>query len=153
MKENDEWYTPAGIIRSLGEFDLDPCTSIEAYNINHSAKKYYTAIDDGLSNEWFGRVWLNPPYSYPLIKDFMVKMAVHNHGMALIFPKVESKWLQDTVLESATAVKFLYNRIKFIKRDGSIGGQPRNCSMLIAYGESDADILRRNELKGKFIRL
>jgi len=153
MKENDEWYTPPEIIRSLGEFDLDPCTSIEAYNINHSAKNYYTVEDNGLSKDWFGRVWINPPYSYPLIKEFMVKMAKHGHGMALIFSKVESKWLQDTVLECATAVKFLYNRIKFIKSDGSIGGQPRNGSMLIAYGESDADILSRNELKGKFIRL
>lgn len=28
MKENDEWYTPKEIIRSLGEFDLDLATSV-----------------------------------------------------------------------------------------------------------------------------
>ncbi|GAE86127.1 hypothetical protein JCM10512_4616 [Bacteroides reticulotermitis JCM 10512] len=30
MKTSDEWYTPAEIIQSLGEFDLDPASSPEA---------------------------------------------------------------------------------------------------------------------------
>lgn len=46
-----EWYTPPEIIRSLGKFDLDPCTSDIAWNFNHSADKYYTKEDDGLSKE------------------------------------------------------------------------------------------------------
>lgn len=48
MKENDEWYTPMEIIRSLGEFDLDPASSPEAFRLNRSAKKIYTAQDNGL---------------------------------------------------------------------------------------------------------
>lgn len=75
MKENDEWYTPVEIIRSLGEFDLDPATSPEAYSLNHSAKHIYTAKENGLKQDWIGRVWLNPPYSNPLIQQFLIKMA------------------------------------------------------------------------------
>lgn len=37
-KTTVEWYTPPEIIRPLGEFDLDPCTSNIAYSFNQSAK-------------------------------------------------------------------------------------------------------------------
>lgn len=72
-KTTNEWYTPPEIIRSMGEFDLDPCSSTIAYELNHSAKKSYTKEDDGLSKEWFGRIWLNPPYDQPLISHFVKK--------------------------------------------------------------------------------
>lgn len=153
MKENDEWYTPKEIILSLGEFDLDPATSPEAYSLNKSAKKIYTAKDNGLHQEWRGRVWLNPPYSNPLIQQFLLKMAEHNNGIALVFAKIEAKWFHDIVLQHATAIKFLYNRIRFYKADGTQGMQPRNGSMLIAYGRENAEVLMHNTLKGKFLFL
>ena len=153
MKENDEWYTPKEIIQSLGEFDLDPATSLEAYKLNKSARKIYTTKENGLRQEWEGRVWLNPPYSNPLIQQFLMKMAEHNNGIALVFAKIEAKWFHDIVLQYATAIKFLYNRIRFYKPDGTQGMQPRNGSMLIAYSTSNAEILKNNTLKGKFLFL
>ncbi|MDH6310002.1 phage N-6-adenine-methyltransferase [Dysgonomonas sp. PFB1-18] len=153
MKENDEWYTPKEIIESLGVFDLDPATSIEAYNQNQSAKKIFTAKGNGLKQEWKGRIWLNPPYSNPLIQQFLTKMAEHNNGIALVFAKIEAKWFHDIVLTHATAIKFLYNRIRFYKPDGTQGMQPRNGSMLVAYGRNNAEILMNNKIKGKFLFL
>lgn len=153
MKENDEWYTPAEIIRSLGEFDLDPATSLEAYRLNQSAKHFYTLEEDGLKQPWNGRVWLNPPYSNPLAKRFLEKMAGHNNGIALVFSKIEAKWFHDVVLRHATAVKFLYERTRFFRPDGTKGMQPRNGSMLVAYGIENAVILMSNTLKGKFVFL
>ena len=153
MKENDEWYTPKEIIQSLGTFDLDPATSLEAYNLNNSATNFYTLQDDGLKQVWTGRVWLNPPYSNPLIQRFLEKMAEHNNGIALVFSKIEAKWFHNIVLNNATAIKFLYDRIKFYKPDGTVGMQPRNGSMLIAYGRENADMLLHNALKGKFLYL
>lgn len=91
MKENDEWHTPKEIIESLGEFDLDPATSLETYKLNKSARKIYTIKENGLKQEWNGRVWLNPPYSNPLIQQFLLKMAEHNNGIALVFAKIEAK--------------------------------------------------------------
>jgi len=153
MKENDEWYTPAEIIRSLGDFDLDPATSAEAYRINQSAKYIYTLTEDGLKQPWNGRVWLNPPYSNPLAKRYLEKMAEHNNGIALVFSKIETKWFHDVVLGHATAVKFLYERTRFFRPDGTKGMQPRNGSMLVAYGIENAVILMNNTLKGKFVFL
>jgi len=153
MKENDEWYTPAEIIRSLGEFDLDPASSPEAFRLNQSAKKIYTAKENGLLQPWNGRVWLNPPYSNPLLQHFLKKMAEHNRGIALVFSKIEAKWFHDIVFEHATAIKFLYNRIQFLRADGTKGMQPRNGSMLVAYGTEDAEILSKSTMKGKFLYL
>lgn len=153
MKENDEWYTPVEIIRSLGDFDLDPASSPEAFGLNQSARKIYTAQDNGLIQPWQGRVWLNPPYSNPLLQDFLKKMAVHNRGIALVFSKIEAKWFHDIVFKYATAVKFLYDRVQFFKPDGTKGTQPRNGSMLVAYGMADAEILSKNKIKGKFLYL
>lgn len=153
MKTSDEWYTPAEIIQSLGEFDLDPASSPEAYRQNRSAKQFFTAEQDGLDKDWHGRVWLNPPYSNPLIQEFLTKMAEHNNGIALVFAKVEAKWFHDIVLRHAMAIKFLYDRVRFFRPDGTQGLQPRNGSMLIAYGTENARILSDNPLKGKFLYL
>lgn len=153
MKSGDEWYTPPEIIHTLGKFDLDPASSIEAYNINRSANKIYTKDDDGLNREWKGRVFLNPPYSAPLLHQFLLKMGEHNYGIALLFSKVGTKWFHDIVFANASAIKILYERIQFIKPDGSRGKQPRNGSILVSYGENDAEVLSRNDLPGKFFYL
>lgn len=67
----DEWYTPKEIIQALGTFDLDPCAPIQP--LWPTAKVMYNKNDDGLKKEWFGRVFLNPPYSRPLIERFIKK--------------------------------------------------------------------------------
>lgn len=59
-----EYYTPAEVISAarsvLGRIDLDPC-SCEAANRTVGAQSYYTLLEDGLRQEWRGRVWVNPP--------------------------------------------------------------------------------------------
>ena len=72
-----ERYTPAQYIaaarRVLGEIDLDPASCEVAQGIV-KAVQYFTAKDDGLKQEWHGRVWLNPPYAQPLIAQFVSKL-------------------------------------------------------------------------------
>ena len=82
----DEWLTPPGIIKSLGEFDLDPCSPEEYKRPWSTAKNHMTLSDDGLSKEWFGRVWCNPPYGRETFK-WLNKLYHHGNGLALIFAR------------------------------------------------------------------
>jgi hypothetical protein len=50
-----------------GRFDLDPASHkiANSGNVKHRgvlAENYFTVDEDGLSLEWFGHVWLNPPF-------------------------------------------------------------------------------------------
>lgn len=62
-RRSDEWETPQALFDELDkefQFDLDPCATSQ----NHKCPKYYTAEEDGLSQNWGGyRVFCNPPYS------------------------------------------------------------------------------------------
>ena len=147
----DEWYTPKFIIESLGEFDLDPCAPIKP--LWETARTMYNKIDNGLEKEWQGRVWLNPPYSRPLIEQFLRKMAEHNNGIALLFNRLDSVMMQDVVLKNATAMKFLRKRIKFFRPDGTEGGSPGCGSVLFSFGYENAKILEKNTLPGIFIKI
>ncbi|HCC51469.1 MAG TPA: adenine methyltransferase [Porphyromonadaceae bacterium] len=143
-----EWYTPPEIIKSLGKFDLDPCTSDIAWKFNRSAKKYYTIQEDGLSKEWFGRVWLNPPYSQPSVGLFMEKMAIHNNGIALLYNRTDNKMFQEIILPVSDSIMFLSGRIHFFRPDGTKGSQPGAGSILIAFGQHNTIALENSGLKG-----
>lgn len=145
------WLTPKLIIDALGEFDLDPCTPLEMpwKTANHR----FTEIDNGLTQEWFGRVWLNPPYGKSMI-DFLKKMADHNNGIALTFTRTETAQFQKWVFPYATALLFKEGRIHFLNNEGKKVGNGSGCgSVFIAYGKENADILKNSGIKGKFIQL
>ena len=55
---SDEWYTPREIIEALGEFDLDPCAPM--HPLWPTAKIMYNKQDNGLIQNWGGRIWLRP---------------------------------------------------------------------------------------------
>lgn len=147
----DEWYTPQYIIQSLGDFDTDPCAPLQP--LYKTAKVMYNKEDDGLSRKWEGRVWLNPPYSRPLIEHFVKRMSDHGNGIALLFNRCDSKMFQDVIFKTATAILFLKGRIKFLKQDGSTAGSPGCGSVLIAFGDDNAEILRTCGIEGKFFRI
>ena len=147
----DEWYTPIELINALGKFDLDPCSPINP--LWKTATTMYNKNDDGLKQEWSGRVWLNPPYSRPLIEQFIEKMADHNNGIALLFNRCDSKMFQSIIFEKAAAMKFLKSRVKFYRPDGTKGGSPGCGSILIAFGEDNAEILKHCDIEGKYIQL
>ncbi len=58
------WETPPGLAQELanryagGQFDLDVCASAG----NTKASFFFTREDDGLTKDWFGRAFCNPPW-------------------------------------------------------------------------------------------
>ena len=150
-KTKDEWLTPPWLLERLGEFDLDPCAPIAAPWA--TAAHHYTIDDNGLIKPWFGRVWLNPPYGRA-VGRWMGRMAEHGEGTALIFARTDTDAFHDHVWEQAHALLFLHGRLHFHHRDGTRAtanaGAP---SVLVAYGQNDAEILAETGIDGKFVPL
>ncbi len=147
----DEWLTPPHVIESLGEFDLDPCSPINSpFKI---AKNNFTIIDNGLIQEWQGRVWLNPPYGLQAA-SWLDKLSQHGNGIALIFARTETKMFFDHVWNKATGLLFIEGRLYFHHITGekakANAGAP---SVLIAYGKNNLDILKNCDIPGKLITL
>ena len=145
------WLTPPYIIEALGAFELDPCASLD--RPWDTARHHYTIEDNGLEQEWFGRVWLNPPYG-PKLGPFLEKLSNHSGGgVALVFARTETKAFFDYVWDRATAIFFIKGRIKFHKPNGELAGTSGSPSVLIAYGEDEAKVLQNCKLNGKFLRI
>lgn len=149
--KNDEWLTPPHVLRALGQFDLDPCAPV--VRPWPMADRHYTAEDDGLAHPWAGRVWLNPPYGLEAA-SWLARLAAHGTGTALIFARTETAMFSEHVWSKAHALLFLRGRLHFHYVDGARaavnGGAP---SVLIAYGERDAEILKTCGLPGAFVPL
>jgi len=147
----DEWLTPPEIIEALGPFDLDPCSPID--QPWETAKHKFDITDDGLIQEWFGRVWCNPPYGLEAVK-WLKKLADHGNGIALIFARTETKMFFDQVWNRAHALLFIKGRLHFHHVDGSRAkanaGAP---SVLVSYSEKDTYALEHSGIEGKLVRL
>ena len=146
---NDEWLTPPEIISALGSFDLDPCAPI--VRPWDTAQNYFTINDDGLENEWKGRVWLNPPYG-PMTGRWLDRLANHGNGIALIFARTETEMFVRNVWERADAILFIHGRLYFHHVDGTRAkansGAP---SCLIAYGDNNVKALEKSGISGTLI--
>lgn len=144
------WLTPPEIIKALGEFDLDPCSPIN--RPWDTAKKHYTEEDNGLIQPWEGRVWCNPPYGNEAAV-WLNKCAEHKNAIALVFARTETKMFFNSVWDKAVAMLFIKGRLNFYTIDGIRGDAAGAPSVLIAYDENNAKILKECGIKGKYIRV
>ena len=147
---SDEWLTPPWLIEALGPFDLDPCSPGPRRPWD-TAKVHYGIEDDGLRQPWEGRVFLNPPYS--TAKRWMARLAEHGHGTALVFARTETLLWHEHVWPHATAMLFLRGRVRFHYVNGREADPAGAPSVLIAYGEADAEVLSTEPVPGKYVRL
>jgi phage N-6-adenine-methyltransferase len=98
--ERAEWLTPPEVIEAavevLGVIDLDPCAD-KARSV--PATKHFTEGDDGLSKEWRGRVYMNPPYG-GAIEAWVEKLASSfaaeevKEAIALLPSRTDTAWFR-----------------------------------------------------------
>lgn len=116
----DEWGTPPWIVRpladALGGFDLDPASGAEP---EPYAEMRYTVEDNGLEQDWFGDVWLNPPYGRTENPTWGERAYEQAHTdrvdtlTALVPASTETNWFQDYYF-TADYITFFDQRIQFI---------------------------------------
>jgi hypothetical protein len=147
--KNDEWLTPPEILSKLCSFDLDPCAAINSPF--ETAKNIYTINDDGLSKEWKGRIWLNPPFNRYQRGKWMKKMAEHNNGIMLIPAALETDNAFKYVWGKCAGILFLEGRPHFHYINGQKAKANSGCTIcLVAYGRENLNILMLSDL-GKVV--
>lgn len=144
----DEWLTPPEVVEALGPFDLDPCSPVN--RPWPTAAEHYTVQDDGLAQEWRGRVWLNPPYG-PQTYRWLKRLGDHGNGIALTFARTETEgffragWTADALL-------FLKGRLHFYYPDGTRAkGNSGGPSVLLAFGAENVQRLRDSGIRGSLV--
>lgn len=139
---NNEWYTPSFIIeaarKSMNGIDLDPA-SCEMANATVKAEKYYTVEENGLEQNWFGNVWLNPPYSSELIGKFVDKTVSerHNYSQAIVLVNnsTETGWFIKLV-SIASAICFPQRRVKYYTPVQGVPGSPLQGQAIVYIGDN-----------------
>ena len=112
--ETDLWATPQDFFDELDRefhFDCDVCALPE----NAKCEKYYTPEQDGLSQEWTGVCFMNPPYGRKI--SSWVKKAYESSVLGgatvvcLIPARTDTAWWHDYVMKGE--VRFIRGRLKF----------------------------------------
>jgi hypothetical protein len=127
---DDEYFTPSKYVEAvrdvLGTIDLDPASCPEA-QATVRAEQHFTKDDDGLSKEWWGKAFLNPPFSRPLLRPFVQKLIQEyrsgrvSEAILLGFSNTSTYLFQEAAAV-ASAICFTSTNIAFIhKTKGQMG--------------------------------
>lgn len=130
------WETPQELFDKLDaihHFTLDVCALPE----NAKCEKYFTPDDDGLSQEWRGVCWCNPPYGREIVKwveKAYVASTYYGATVVMLLPaRTDTKWFHDYCLKGK--IEFLRGRLKF---GGSKNSAPFP-SMIVIFDGSEVN--------------
>ena len=135
----DECYTPQWVFDGLGiKFDLDVASA------NHPlivvpTKNRYTKDDDALLQDWFGNVWMNPPFSK--VTPWIDKWLNHNQGICLVPLSSNARWI-NKLWDSEAACLYLPPNMKFQGASG-LTVHMRWRTALWALGDQNIEALER----------
>ena len=133
QETSNDHYTPKWVFDLLNvEFDIDVASPPGGVPWI-PAKRYFTQFDDGLTQNWEGFIWCNPPYGR-VINAWIQKAYEHsiNGGgrVVMLLPaRTDTKWFHDYAIKGK--VEFLRGRLKF---GGSLSSAPFP-SILVTFDE------------------
>lgn len=153
---NDRWFTPRPFLDAahqlMGGIDLDPASE-EYANRVVCAARFFTEDDDGLSQRWEGRVWLNPPYgieagesnqarwSRRLIESY--RAGAVTEALLLVNAVPGNAWFAPL---KQYPICFPDSRIRFYNQETE-AGQPTHSNAIIYFGPQ---IVRFAQIFGRF---
>jgi hypothetical protein len=157
-KDRDRYCTPPPIARRIRRqwrmgADTDPCYDPQGARL---AQTLYDIRQgqDGLVLPWYGKVWLNPPYSAPA--PWLKRAALHylrGHGEVLAIVNVQSatRYWHQWVWPVATAICFLDHRVDFLYEGVPEKGN-RDQQAILYYGDDLAGFYRACGSAGVIVR-
>lgn len=168
--DGDEWYTPAWLIEKakqvMGGIDIDPASSRAAQERVQASlwmgKDYALSSRGALGVNWVhnngptwqpARVWLNPPYSFPLVGQFVEKLLEQiekgyvGEAILLVNNNTETDWWHKAA--AAAAVTFTFRSRVFFWRPGREDAtSPRQGQVAFYFGPNVLDFIEEFKDKG-----
>ena len=126
----DMWATPQDFFDkydSIYKFDTDVCATKE----NAKCANFYTEEQDGLSQDWKGHCWMNPPYGREIGKWMKKAYESSLQGatvVCLVPSRTDTKWWHEYAIRGQ--ITFIKGRLKF-------GGQKNSApfpSAVVVFG-------------------
>jgi phage N-6-adenine-methyltransferase len=149
LPEKDTWQTPSwltdGIGAAIGGFDLDPCAGPDTRiaETNYSIQRG----ENGLQQDWFGDVWVNPPFTS---KVDWVHKAISEYDdpdgadrVFLLTPDSTDvkSWFHGDIVPTAEYVWFAEGRVKFLDpQTGEPAGSPSFGAAISVFGEIEPEL-------------
>lgn len=143
--KTNTWLTPLSLVRELGPFDLDPC----GYPGHATAERLICLPNDGLKQDWHGRIWLNPPYGKHAAL-WLSKLQNHGNGIALVFNRLGTNWMKPFVNGGFFVID---GRVAFSSPEGFDNGKSNNAgnsSILIPFGRKNIGAILMSNIKGEW---
>jgi len=131
--DTSEWATPTDIFAALDsefQFTIDVCATAK----NAKCAKYFTKAQDGLSKDWMGSCWMNPPYGDEIGKWVEKAYESGQNGatvVCLVPARVDTDWFWRFCRFGE--VRFLKGRLRFGEATASA---PFPSAVVIFPGES-----------------
>jgi phage N-6-adenine-methyltransferase len=108
------WATPLDFFKQweslIGGFDIDVCATKD----NTKCKKFFSKEDDGLSKDWTGKCWMNPPYGKEIGKWMKKAYESSKNGacvVCLVPSRTDTRWWHDYAMKGK--ITFIKGRLKF----------------------------------------
>jgi phage N-6-adenine-methyltransferase len=128
----DLWATPQDFFDRLNVefgFTLDVCATPE----NAKCTRYFTRTDDGLTQNWTGVCWMNPPYGREISSWMRKAYTSAQEGatvVCLVPARTDTAWWHDYAAK-ADEVRFIRGRLKF---GGSENSAPFPSAVIVFGG-------------------